>query len=273
MAAPDLILHHANIYTVDEQFPSAEAVAISGNRISALGRNADILPLATKKTRLIDLDGRLLLPGLCDAHIHLYYWSLARKLVDFKDCHSKEEMLNRIHRWLETAPANMWASGWGWNESSWPDKTLPTRQDLDSITGPERPAIFWRSDMHAAVANTAALQIAGIAPETADPEGGIIVRDENGRPNGLLLELAINLVLERMPKIPETFLDQALSESMAELNRFGITAVHDQRMKDQEDGPAALSAYQRLHQNKDLTLRINCNIAAHHLHHLSELRL
>jgi predicted amidohydrolase YtcJ len=266
-------LHHAHIYTVDNRMPRAEAVAVSGNRITAVGGNSDILSLAGSKTRLIDLDGRLVLPGLCDAHIHLYYWSLARKLVDFNACHSKEEMLSRISLWLQGAPSDMWASGWGWNEGGWPDKRLPTRHDIDPVTGPQRPAIFWRSDMHAAVANSAALHLAGIEQGTADPEGGIIVRDENGAPNGLLLELAINLVLDKMPNYPETFLDSALSESMTELNKLGITALHDQRMKDQEDGPPALAAYQRLHQNDKLTTRINCNIAAHHLHHLHELRL
>lgn len=273
MTTPDLILHNARVYTVDEGMPWAEAVAVSGNEITAVGRTVDILPQAGYKTRLMNLHGRLVLPGLCDAHIHLYYWSLARKLVDFGGCHSKGAMMERIGRWLETAPPEMWASGWGWNEGSWPDKTLPTRHDLDAVTGPERPAIFWRSDMHAAVANTAALHIAGIVQGTADPAGGIIGRGEDGRPNGLLWELAINLVLEKMPAYPEAFLDQALVESMAELNRLGITAVHDQRMKDQEDGPPALAAYQRLHQKDALSLRINCNIAAHHLHHLAELRL
>lgn len=273
MNTPDLVLHHARIFTVDSDMPWAEAVAITGNRITAVGLNDDILSLAGQKTELIHLNGRLLLPGLCDAHIHLYYWSLARKLVNFANCHSRDEMLARIGRWLEDAPPDLWASGWGWNEVSWPDKRLPTRQDLDAVTGLDRPAIFWRSDMHAAVANTAALQTAGITESLADPPGGIIGRDENGRPNGLLLELAINLVLEKMPDWPHEFLDQALAESMTELNRLGITAVHDQRMKDQEDGPPALAAYQRLHNKRSLTLRINCNIAAHHAHHLADLGL
>lgn len=273
MSAPNLILHHGRIYTVDSELPWAEAVAVTGNRITAVGRNAEILSLAEAQTELIDLEGRLLLPGLCDAHIHLYYWSLARKLVDFANCPSKEAMLARIGRWMETAPPEMWVSGWGWNEVGWPDKGLPTRQDLDGVTGLNRPAIFWRSDMHAAVANSAALQAAGITESMADPAGGIIGRDENGHPNGLLLELAINLVLERMPPWPADFLDQALSESMAELNRLGITAVHDQRMKDQEDGPPALATYQRLRKKEALTLRINCNIAAHHVHHVAALGL
>jgi hypothetical protein len=266
-------LHNARVYTVDKTLPWAEAVAIIGNEIMAVGPNTEILALAGRRTEVVDLDGRLLLPGLCDAHIHLYYWSLARKLVDFGNCHSREEMLARISRWLEDAPAEMWASGWGWNEGSWPDRRLPTCHDLDAVTGPDRPAIFWRSDMHAAVANTAALQAAGITERSDNPPGGIIGRDEDGRLNGLLLELAINLVLEKMPDWPPEFLDEALSESMAALNRFGITAVHDQRMKDQEDGPPALATYQRLHKNKALTLRINCNIAAHHSHHLADLGL
>jgi predicted amidohydrolase YtcJ len=248
-------------------------VAVTGSHITAVGRNSDILPLAAGQTRLIDLAGRLVLPGLCDAHIHLYYWSLARKLVNFTNCQSKEEMQARIQAWLKNAPPEMWVSGWGWNETSWPDRTLPTRHDLDDVTGLERPAIFWRSDMHAAVANTAALRVAGITAATLDPPGGIIGREASGWPTGLLWELAINLVLERMPEPDPEFLDQALSAGISALHQMGVTAVHDQRMKDQEDGPLALATYQRLRQRERLAVRVNCNIAAHDLDHLAELGL
>jgi predicted amidohydrolase YtcJ len=231
LTTPDLILHNANVYTVDEKMPRAEAVAVRGNQILAVGRNSDILPLAGNKTQLMALNGRLLLPGLCDAHIHLYYWSLARKLVSFAACHSKAEMLQRIQRWLETAPPEMWASGWGWNEGSWPDKTLPTCHELDAVTGPDRPAIFWRSDMHAAVANTAALETVEIVQGTPDPDGGIIDRDENGRPTGLLLELAINLVLEKMPPKHESNNDHPQTGRKEQMNQKKITAKHNKRIK------------------------------------------
>jgi predicted amidohydrolase YtcJ len=269
---PDLILHNGRIYTVDSARPWAEAVAVSGPWITAVGGNDEILALAGPQTKLIDWHGRLVLPGFCDAHIHFYDWSLARRQVLLAGSADKAEMLARIKaRAAQTAAG--WLIGRGWNEVGWSDRSLPTRDDLDAVTGPDRPAIFWRSDMHSAVTNSAALQTAGITPATPDPAGGVIGRDAGGRPNGILWELAINQVMDQMPLPPATEIDGAIREGMAELRRVGVTAVHDQRMKGQSDGPRALAAYQRLRQAGELRLRVNCNIAAHDLPHLAALGL
>jgi predicted amidohydrolase YtcJ len=275
---PTLVLHNGRIYTVDGQRPWAEAVAVGGRHILAVGDNDEIRNLAGRDTRLIDLGGRLVLPGLVDAHIHFYDWSIARRQVQLAGCADKGEMLARVAARAEHTPPGQWIVGRGWNEVSWPGRPLPTRDDLDAVTGPDRPAIFWRSDMHAAVVNSAVLKIGGITTSTSDPEGGVIGREPaakgvRGRPNGLLWELAINLVLPYVPKPAAGEVDEAFTDAIQAVHRWGITAAHDQRMKDQDDGPRALAAYQRLRERGELRLRVNCNVAIHDLHHLVGLGL
>lgn len=268
-----LILHNGKIYTVDEGRPWISAVACQDGMIVGVGDDEEMLALVGPGTEVVDLAGRLTLPGLCDAHIHFYYWSLARRMVQVTGCRSKAEMLGNCQLWMAGASSDSWVIGWGWNENLWPDRTLPTRDDLDAVTGSERPALLWRADMHAAVANSAALRAAGIDDDTPDPAGGIIVRDENGRATGLLLELAINLAADQMPDPDPRLVAMALEQGMAELHKMGVTAVHDQRMKGQGDGPLALAAYQALNRQGRLGLRLTCNIAAHDLEHVEALGL
>jgi predicted amidohydrolase YtcJ len=270
---PSLILFNAKIYTLEPTSPWAEALAINGKEIAAVGRNDEILPLAGPATQTIDLSGRLVLPGLCDAHIHFYDWSLSRRQVPVASCGSKGEMLAVIWKWAQKSSPGSWLTGRGWNENLWPEKSLPTRSDLDRVTSSTQPAIFWRSDMHAAVANSAALRLAGIKSSIGDPAGGVIGRDSEGEPNGLLWELAINIVSQYLPKPEAAELEEAMLDAMDELHRLGVTAIHDQRMKDQDEGPLALAAYQRLMRDERLKLRLNCNVAAHELPSMLSLGL
>ncbi len=267
----DLILHNAKVYTVNSNQPWAEAIAIQGSRIIAVGDNSSVLALADDQTQQINLEGRLVLPGLCDAHIHFYDWALSQRLVPLADCSSKAEMMSRIQNWNGDFGSTGWIAGRGWNETVWDSIEEPTKYDLDQVTN--QPAIFWRADMHSAVVNSQALQLAGIDKNRLDPEGGLIERDANGEPNGILRELAVNLVMEQMPKPDTKWLDETLTDAMVELHRMGITAVHDQRMKDQLEGPMALGAYQRLNQQNNLKIRLNCNIAAHDLPSVTALGL
>ena len=262
---PDLIIHNANIYTVDPALPSAQAVAIRKHRIYAVGNDADIRALAGPATRMIDAQGRLVLPGLCDAHIHFFDWSIGLAAVRLADTMSKAEMLTRIaERAGVTAPGE-WIVGRGWNESRWGETAFPTAADLDPVTGQDRPAIFWRSDMHGAVVNSAALQAAAINASTPNPPGGLIERGPDGEPTGVLKELAIGLVAAHVPEISGPALDDALRAGQAQLHALGVTAIHDQRMKDHDDGPQARAAYQRLLADRQLKLRVNTNVAAHEL--------
>lgn len=277
---PDLILYNGRIYTVDSLRPWAEAVAILDGHIIAVGNDSEILGMAGPKTKRHNLAGRLTLPGLIDSHIHLYDWSLSLRQVPLAKCRSKAEMMALIEQRVHSMPSGGWLTGRGWNEDNWDSPELPTRVDLDRVTG-DHPAIFWRVDMHAAVANSVALKRAGINETTMDPDGGVIGRDpinqnnsaRSRSPNGLLWELAINQVSRHIPKPEPAELQGALSAGIATLNSLGITAVHDQRMKDQDEGPLALAAYQQMSSSGRLNLRINCNIAAHDLPQLISLGL
>ncbi|MGE0495635.1 MAG: amidohydrolase [Vulcanimicrobiota bacterium] len=269
MRAPDLIFTNAKIWTADEANPWADSLAIAENRILAVGRSAE-MPEGGKR---IDLGGRLLLPGLWDAHIHFYYWSLGLQQIPLAGVASLAQMLERIAVYVASQPGNTWARGWGWNETYWEDSRLPHRRDLDRVTGSHRPAIFFRADMHSAVANTSALQMAGLMEPGMEVEGGVIDRDEDGSPTGVLRELAINLVRDHIPAPTGEHTDQAMLEGIARLHEVGITGICDQRMKDQEDGPKALAAMARLNRQGKLDLRVNCNIAAHNLSLLEALGL
>lgn len=262
---PTLILHNGRIWTGDEAKPWAESLALSKNSILMVGSDQEIRENYGGECERLDLQKRLCLPGLWDAHIHFYYWSLGLRQVSLVGCESLDEMLERIKDNLCEHSGNAWSTGWGWNETFWPDQKSPTRQDLDALTGPERPALFYRSDMHSAVANTAALELAELFDPEIEVEGGIIERDEQGQPTGILRELAINLIRNHVPAPSGQFTDEALLNGIHELHKLGITGICEQRMKDQEDGPKALAAFARLNRRKQLKLRVSCNIAAHNL--------
>ncbi len=270
---PDLILCNGRIYTCDAKQPWAEAVAIRKHRFLAVGSDAEVRSLEAPTTRVIDLAGRLALPGLCDSHIHFYDWCAAQNETPLAGARSKNELLQRLAaRAAQTAPGD-WIVGQGWNESRWGESAFPTAADLDLVTGPDKPAIIWRSDMHAAVANSAALAAAGIGPDSADPPQGVIDRDEQGRPTGVLRELAIQLVRAKLPPLDGPALDDAMRSGMRTLHRWGVTAIHDQRIKEHDEGPRALAAYQRLRAAGQLQLRVACNVAAHNLGNLVALGL
>lgn len=268
---PDIILHHARIYTVDARQPWVEAVALRDGLILAAGPADDVLNLRGPDTHCLDLNGRLVLPGLCDAHIHLYNWSINQQQLDLAATRSKADMLHAIAQAVTTAEPGAWITGQGWNESWWGERTFPTAADLDAVTGPDHPALFWRSDHHIAVANTAALQSAGITAQTEAPANGVIDRDDSGQPTGVLREMAATLVAKLTPEPSDRELDTLIQSATHTLHALGITAIHDQRLMDGSDGPRMLSAYQRLHRRDLLHLRVNSNIAAHHLSELATL--
>lgn len=271
--SPDLIVHNALVYTVNPAQPAAQAVAMRKHRILAVGFDDEVLALAGPQTQLIDAGGHLVLPGLCDAHIHFGEWCLMQNEVQLADTQHKADMLQRIADRAMTTPPGAWLVGRGWNESRWGETSFPTAADLDRVTGPDRPALFYRSDMHCAVVNSAALRLAGISAATPNPAGGVIERNEQGQPTGVLKELASALVSDLIPPAsPEEF-DALLRTGIDLLHRLGITAIHDQRIKDQDDGPRSLASFQRLRRAGALTLRVACNVAAHQLDHVAALGL
>ncbi len=269
--APDLIIHNANVLTMDPAFPTAQAVAVRHHRIMALGSDVEVLGLATAQTRIVDGAGATLLPGLADAHIHFADWGRQLGALQLADTRSKSEMLARLAGFAADTPAGGWIVSRGWNESRWGEVDFPTAADLDRVTGPDHPTLLYRSDMHSAVANSAALRAAAIGPSTPDPENGSIDRTTSGAATGVLREMATFLVWQQVPPVTFTERLAAMRNATAAMHRLGVTAIHDQRYGGGMEGGEALRAFQALRRAGELDLRVSCNVSATDLDHIQAL--
>ncbi len=260
----DLVLVNGKLHTQDARYPDATAVAIRGSRVQAVGDDEAIRALAGSGARVLDLEGRLLLPAMTDSHFHYYDWSLGLRRLPLSEVDSLADLKQRLARRAREIPPGEWVLGQGWNESRWPETRMPTRADLDEVT-PDHPVILWRNDLHLAAINSRALQEAGITAGTANPPEGVIDRDESGEPTGVLRELAINLVTDVIPPPTEDETVDAMREGFGILHRLGVTGVHDYRIMGGADGPPAFRAYQRLQAAGELELRMWMHIPGERL--------
>jgi hypothetical protein len=228
----DIIFIHGNVYTgvpSNAQFSSIlheEAIAVRGDRIQAVGKNAEIEKLKGPQTQVIDLGGHFVMPGFNDAHMHMADAGLQRLDVDLKGVKTLEEFRQRVVAGVETAKSGDWILGGGWDETIWPVKTLPSRWDLDEVSG-GHPVFLDRVDGHLAVANTRALQLASITIASKDPQGGQIDRDENGQPTGLLRDTAQQAVRSVVPAPTHEKRRQGIETALADLAQHGITSAQD----------------------------------------------
>jgi len=224
----DLILTNGNIYTGDATTPRAEALAIRGETIIAVGSASEVRKTAGKSTIVIDLRGQFVMPGFNDAHVHIGEAGRAKLLVNLVGAASLPEFQRRIRESLPTHKPGTWITGFGWDHTLWPQKQFPTRADLDAVAS-DRPMFFKRVDGHVAVANSASLKIAGITRETPDPPGGHIEHDATtGEPNGILEEdTAMALVAKLIP--PPSAVDRmrGISLALADAAHDGVTSVQD----------------------------------------------
>ena len=235
-SSPDAIYLHGNIYTGAVQTssppyvevkPRAQAMAVSEGRVLAVGADAEISKLKGKRTQVVDLGGRFVMPGFNDAHTHLASAGFGRMNVDLTGTRSLEEMQARIAKRVKTPQPGEWIGGRGWDHTLWSVQKLPTRQDLDAVTG-DHPAFFERVDGHIAVANSAALRAAGITRNTPDPPGGKIDRDATGEPTGILREdSAMALVTSKEPKATPAQHLRAMQMALQDAAQWGITSAQD----------------------------------------------
>jgi len=256
----DLALTNGRIYTVDRSHPWAGAVAIRGEWIVAVADSESTLSgWMGPKTRVIDLRGQFAMPGFNDAHVHLAGAGQAKLQVRFDGARSLAEFQQRIRERLSDFKPGEWMTGRGWDHTLWPVQEFPTRQDLDAVAG-DRPMIFGRVDGHVAVANTRALEIAGITRATPDPAGGHIARSATGDPTGMLEEdAAMNLVYGRIPPLSAEQRRRALELALAEASRFGVTSVQDNSVNESAEGNFSWQnflVYQAMQKEGKLTARI-----------------
>ena len=252
--AADLLLLNGNFRTQDPNCPRAEAAAVASGLILAVGDNDTVEDLANFDTQRIDLGGRLVLPGIMDVHFHFYDWAIGRLNLNLTDLRSMQELIGLVKSTARATPAGDWILGQGFNESDWPENRMPTRDDLDAVA-PAHPVALWRCDLHLAIVNSLALERSGIDANTPDPPRGVITRDPSGRPNGILRELAINLVKDALPELREEKIIAAMRDSIAVLHSLGITGVHDMRLMGGIEGATAFRAWQYLRESGDLNLR------------------
>jgi len=228
----DIIFIHANVYTgvpSNSQFSSIlreEAIAVRGDRIEAVGKNIDIQKLKGPQTQVIDLDGHFVMPGFNDAHLHLADAGLQKLNVDLTGVKTLEEFRQRVLAKVETAKPGDWVLGGGWDETMWPVKTLPSRWDLDEISG-GHPILLDRVDGHLAVANTRALQLANVTIASRDPEGGQIDRAANGQPTGILRDTAQQAMRAVIPPPTAEERRHGIEVALADLAEHGITSAQD----------------------------------------------
>jgi predicted amidohydrolase YtcJ len=226
-----------------------QAIAVTGDKIVAIGSNEEIQKFKGPKTQVIDLGGQFAMPGFNDAHVHLGSGGFEKLNVNLVGCKSLDDMKQRIAARVKTASSGEWIVGRGWDHTLWAEQKTPTRADIDSVTG-DHPAIFNRVDGHIAIANSAALKAAGVTAQSPDPHGGKIDRDDRGEPTGILRETAMGAVFEKIPPPSPAQRRKAAELALQDAARWGITSAQDN--SDWED----FLTYEQMEKEGKLTLRI-----------------
>ena len=223
----DLVFKNGNIYTANESMPRAQAVAVKGDRIVFVGSNDAVQKHVGKDTRVVDLHGNTVLPGITDAHHHLSGVGFREMTLNLEGTTNLQDFLAKVKARVDQAKPGEWVTGRGWIETHWQPPVFPTRQDLDRVA-PNNPLVLTRADGHASVVNSAALKIAQVDKNTPNPFGGEISRDkQTGEPNGMLLDAAQNLVRRRIPPTSREDEERAIVLGVKRDIELGWTQIQD----------------------------------------------
>lgn len=246
----DLVLRGGIVHTVDANNTTAEAVAVKGDRIVLVGSNTEVEKWIGPNTRVLELNGKTVVPGLIDSHYHFQGVGKREYDLNLDGSTSLEDFQSRIRAWSASKAPEEWIIGRGWMEEDWPAKQFPTRRELDAVVA-DRPVYLNRADGHMAVVNSKALQIAGLDASTADPLGGEILKGSDGQPNGLLVDNAMRLVAQHIPtNTPEVQERYALKANDVAL-AYGLTTIHDAG-----SGWETINLWKSLYQQNKLKVRI-----------------
>jgi hypothetical protein len=255
-----LVLYNGPIYTFTAEAPTAQALAIRDGRIYAVGSVGRVqAAVAGLRGDALNLQGRAVVPALTDAHVHITLQGLASMEVRLAGVASLEEALGLIADRAVTLPAGAWLRGSGWDHVTW-GRRWPTRADLDAVC-PERPAVLLRKDGHSLWVNSLALRLAGIDATTPDPPGGMIQRDRDGEPTGILIETAMELVRRVEPALTVTERLSALRLAINEALSYGIASIHVPPTPDHATAPETLGDLQTLRARGELPLRCLVHLA------------
>ena len=248
--AADLVITNAKVWTGDKSLPIAQAVAVLGDRIVAVGLNGDAEAWRGPSTKVIDGGGKLLLPGFNDAHVHFVSGGQQLDNVQLNDATSPQEFARRIAIRAKITPEGEWILGGNWDETKWDPPNIPSKDLIDAAT-PDTPVFVSRYDGHMGLANSVALKLAGITANTPDPPGGTIVRDAKGNPTGALKDAATDYIDKVVPELPHDQRMKVVKHALAHAASLGVTSV-----QHMEAGYADIAVYSELLRRGELTTRI-----------------
>lgn len=248
--AADVIISNANIWTVDRNHPTAQAVAILGQRIAAVGSSEEMDSWRGPQTRMIDAAGKLLLPGFNDAHVHFLPGGFQLDQVQLTDARSREEFVRRIGAQARKLRKGEWILGGYWDEQNWSPAELPAHEWVDAVT-PDNPVFVERHDGHESLANALAMKLAGITAATKSPAGGEIVHDDQGNPTGIFKDAAQGLFAKAIPIPTQQARVRAARRALDYAASLGVTSV-----QDMDPEYADIEAYSILQERGELTARI-----------------
>ncbi len=249
----DLVVKNAKIYTVDAKNPRATAIAVRNGKIAAVGN--ELKALEGPKTRILDAKGATIVPGLIDSHGHLEGLGSSLEILDLRGVTSGAEIAAKVKAAAAKAAPGEWIVGRGWDQNLWVTKQFPTTDALTQAA-PKNPVALTRIDGHATWANRAALDAADINQNTKDPAGGRIIRDAQGKPAGVLVDTAQNLVRRKIPAASPEQVHRQLARALEECARLGLTSVHDAGV-----GNAEIAAYHSLLAEGTMPIRVYAMLA------------
>lgn len=256
-----LILINGNVHTMDDSVPYAEGIAARNGRIIAVGSSGDVLRFKTDESEIIDLGGRMVVPGFNDTHMHLLNFGASLGMVDLGGCRSIEDIVTTVKRTIDEKGIKVgkWVRGRGWNHDYFTaEKRFPTRYDLDRIST-AHPIAVTRACGHICVVNSKALEICGINRNTEQVEGGKFDLDQSGEPLGIFRENALSLIFDRMPSPAAEEVKSMLRAAIAYANSRGLTSVQtdDFSHVPDYDFRMVIDSYRQLERSGELTLRVN----------------
>jgi predicted amidohydrolase YtcJ len=252
----DVVLVGGKVWTGVASQPQTEAVAIRGSRILAIGTSAAMLKLAMPTARIVQLNGRLVLPGFNDAHVHVQLGGANLVGVHLTDAKSKAEFRQRIAAFAKIVSKGSWILNGLWDQERWSPIILPTHQLIDDVT-PDNPVAVARTDLHMILANAYAMKLAGVDRNTKDVPGGVILRDAEGNPTGIFKDAATALILSHVPVETEKDMETYFLATQKLAVENGVTSVQDMAVSANDpSGRLKLQALQALARQGRLKLRV-----------------
>ncbi len=246
----DRILKNGVIYTLNAARPTASALAIRGDRVMAVGSWEEVAPLAGGRTVIVDLAGATAYPGFVDSHAHVGGLGRAMEILDLTGAASEAEAAAQVRLAAATTPAGDWILGRGWDQNRWLDKRFPTHASL-TAAAPDHPVVLTRVDGHAIWSNRRAMEMAGLGDRAVPVDGGEILVDEAGRPTGIFVDRASDLIESKIPAARPDEIRRRLQQSMKRCATLGLAQVHDAGI-----GPTELAEYRALLQANQMPIRI-----------------